>query len=185
MRNRIPFQGRNKLFVTISVLSLAATAYIIMSNNVVTAHESQKALLFPSSSKEDMAPGFSLPDLGGKTVSLSSFKGKVVILDFWATWCPPCRREIPDFVSLQKLYGSKGLQVVGVALDQPDKVKRFVIDNGMNYPVLIGTEDVVAAYGGISGIPTTYILDKKGRIVQRFEGFRSRETFESEVKKLL
>jgi peroxiredoxin len=82
-------------------------------------------------------------------------------------------------------YGSKGVQIVGIALDQPEKVKTFVRDNGMTYPVLIGTDEVSAHYGGVESIPTTFIIDKAGRIVKKFEGFRSMETFESQIKELL
>jgi peroxiredoxin len=185
MKKRVPVTKHTKVYITITLLALAAAAYVVVFNNSVSAREPQKAFMTPGGPAGEVAPGFTLPDLGGKSVSLSSFKGKVVILDFWATWCPPCRREIPDFISLQKQYGSRGLQVVGVALDELDKVKGFVAANGMNYPVLLGNDRVVESYGGISGIPTTYILDRKGRIIQRFEGFRSKETFESEVKKLL
>jgi peroxiredoxin len=130
-----------------------------------------------------MAPGFTLTDINGKSVSLSDFRGKVVILDFWATWCPPCKQEIPDFISLQKEYGPRGLQVVGVALDEPGKVQAFARQNGMNYPVLLGTQDLASKYGGIRGIPTTFVIDKTGKLVNKFEGYRPRSVFESEVKK--
>ncbi len=131
------------------------------------------------------APSFSLPDLGGRSVSLADFRGKVVVLDFWATWCPPCRREIPDFIALQKQYGTEGLQIVGIALDEPEKVQAFARQNGMNYPVLLGTDDVAMRYGGIEGIPTTFIIDRGGRIVNRLEGYRPRSVFEEEIRKLL
>jgi cytochrome c biogenesis protein CcmG/thiol:disulfide interchange protein DsbE len=131
------------------------------------------------------APGFALPNLNGKTVSLADFRGKVVVLDFWATWCPPCRREIPDFINLQTEYGSQGLQVVGIALDEPEKVQTFARQNGMNYPVLLGSDEVSMRYGGIEGIPTTFIIDRSGKIANRFEGFRPRAVFEEEIKKLL
>jgi peroxiredoxin len=137
------------------------------------------------STSSSAAPAFTLTDINGGTVSLSDFKGKVVILDFWATWCPPCKREIPDFITLQSEYASKGLQIVGIALDQPDKVRAFAQQNGMNYPVLLGTDQISALYGGIEGIPTTFILDKNGNIVNRFEGFRPKEDFEVEITKLL
>jgi cytochrome c biogenesis protein CcmG/thiol:disulfide interchange protein DsbE len=132
-----------------------------------------------------MAPAFTLTDLTGKSVSLADFKGKVVVLDFWATWCPPCRKEIPDFISIQGEYGARGVQVVGVALDEMPKVQAFVRDNGMNYPVLMGNDDVVARYGGIEGIPTTFIIDRKGKIVDRFEGFRPRSVFVNAITPLL
>lgn len=131
------------------------------------------------------APAFSLPDLTGKAVPLSDFRGKVVVLDFWATWCPPCRREIPDFIDLQRTYGPRGLQIVGIALDEPEKVEAFVRQNGMDYPVLMGSDEVAALYGGIDGIPTTFLIDRQGKIAARFEGFRPKSVFEEEIKKLL
>ena len=131
------------------------------------------------------APPFTLPDINNKQVSLSDFKGKIVILDFWATWCPPCKREIPDFIDLQKEYGSKGVQIVGIGLDDPGKLRAFARQNGMNYPVLLGTQDLALEYGGIQGIPTTFIIDRSGKIVSKFEGYRPRQVFEDEIKKLL
>jgi cytochrome c biogenesis protein CcmG/thiol:disulfide interchange protein DsbE len=107
------------------------------------------------------------------------------VLDFWATWCPPCRAEIPDFIDLQNEYGSQGVQIVGIALDEPEKVLAFARQNGMNYPVLLGSDEVSMKYGGIEGIPTTFIIDRDGKIVNRFEGFRPREVFETEIKKVL
>ncbi len=142
----------------------------------------------PASAAVEMrapAPGFSLADLSGKPVSLADFKGKVVVLDFWATWCPPCRREIPDFITLQGEYGPRGVQIVGIALDEPEKVHAFARENGMNYPVLLGSDDVSMRYGGIEGIPTTFIIDRSGKIVNRFEGFRPKSVFEQEIKKNL
>ena len=108
-----------------------------------------------------------------------------MVLNFWATWCPPCKREIPDFIDLQTAYGLRGVQIVGIALDEPEKVREFALENGMNYPVLLGSDDVSMKYGGIEGIPTTFIIDKSGKIVSKFEGFRSRQLFESEIQKLL
>ena len=139
----------------------------------------------PPSAEGGRAPGFTLEDIHGRAVSLSDFKGKVVVLDFWATWCPPCKREIPDFIELQSRYGARGLRVVGIGLDEPDKLKAFAEGNGMNYTVLMGTDDIAMKYGGISGIPTTFIIDRNGSIVNRFEGFRPKEVFESEITRLL
>ncbi|MBC7542371.1 MAG: TlpA family protein disulfide reductase [Candidatus Sericytochromatia bacterium] len=135
------------------------------------------------------AANFSLPNAdGGKPIKLSDYKGKVVILDFWATWCPPCRQEIPDFVSLQKQYGAKGLQIVGIALDQEgaDVVKPFAKENHINYPIALDTKSSVPAlYGGVRGIPTTFVIDRKGNIVKKFVGAESRAKFEAEIKALL
>jgi cytochrome c biogenesis protein CcmG/thiol:disulfide interchange protein DsbE len=131
------------------------------------------------------APQFTLSDMAGRPISLSNYRGKVVILDFWAPWCPPCRREIPDFISLQDQYASQGLQIIGIGLDQPNNVASFVQQYGINYPVAIGDDAISNLYGGISGIPTTFIIDKEGNISNKFEGFTNRTVFEEEIKKLL
>jgi peroxiredoxin len=170
-------------WVALAALVLLAGFYVLAGNS--TKPQNNQTSMLPPGEPIDMAPGFTLADLSGKSVSLSDFKGKVVILDFWATWCPPCKKEIPDFIELQKQYGSQGVQIVGIALDQPDKVKAFVQQNGINYPVLLGNDAITVKYGGIDGIPTTFVIDKKGKIINRFEGFRPKSVFEGEIKKLL
>ncbi len=133
------------------------------------------------------APAWKLQDLDGKTVQLSDFKGKVVVLDFWATWCPPCRAEIPDFIALQNQYRDKGLVVVGVSLDQggPGVVSSFAKSQGMNYPVVMGTDDVAALYGDIQAIPTTFVIDRSGKVVAKHEGETDKATFAGEITKAL
>jgi DsbE subfamily thiol:disulfide oxidoreductase len=133
------------------------------------------------------APDWELEDLDGKTVRSSDFKGKVIILDFWATWCPPCRAEIPGFVELQKKYQGQGLRIVGVSVDQAssDTVKSFAQKSGINYPVVLADTNVVTAFGGIDGLPTTFIIDGNGHIVKRHLGFTETSEIESEIKPLL
>jgi len=133
------------------------------------------------------APGWELTDLAGKTVRSSDFKGKVVILDFWATWCPPCRAEIPGFIELQKKYQAQGLAVVGVSVDQAgvDSIRSFVQKQGINYPVVLADEKIETAYGGIEGLPTTFIIDRAGRIVKQHLGFTEKAVIEMEIKPLL
>lgn len=112
------------------------------------------------------APAWTLKDTNGRTVRLADFCGKVVLLNFWATWCPPCRLEIPGFIALQEKYGSKGFVVVGVAMDEErDDVAAFVRRHGINYPVVYGDASVAISYGGVSVVPTTFLLGKDGRIV--------------------
>jgi thiol-disulfide isomerase/thioredoxin len=133
------------------------------------------------------APEWKLTDLNGKLVKFSDFRGKVLILDFWATWCAPCRVEIPHFVELQKQYGDKGLTVIGVSLDEQgsELVKKFVKRLGVNYPIVMGNEKVVQAYGGIDAIPTTFVIDRQGRIVSRHTGYDDKTVFEKEIQSLL
>jgi cytochrome c biogenesis protein CcmG/thiol:disulfide interchange protein DsbE len=144
------------------------------------------ALLGPQLRAEP-APDWKLQDLDGKTVKLSDYKGKVVILDFWATWCPPCRAEIPHFIELQKQYGAQGLVIIGMSLDEGGAkvVSDFAKAKEINYPVVIGTQDIATAYGGIEAIPTTFIIDAKGNIVNKYIGLTDKDVFEGEIKKLL
>jgi len=131
------------------------------------------------------APDFSLSDIRGKQVSLSEFKGKVIILDFFASWCSPCRQEVPDFVELQKTYGDEGLAIIGVALVSTGDAKNFAEEFGINYPVLVDDAKASSLYGPIRSIPTTFIIDKEGKIVKMYIGFRAKNVFESDIKKLL
>ncbi len=133
------------------------------------------------------APDFALQGLDGKTVHLSDFKGKVVIVDFWATWCEPCVIMIPWFISFQKQYGPKGLEIVGVAMDEEggSVVKPWAEKMKMNYHVVLGNEQVANAYGGIFGLPTTFIIDREGRIHARHFGLVSRDAFQKDLHDLL
>jgi cytochrome c biogenesis protein CcmG/thiol:disulfide interchange protein DsbE len=146
-----------------------------------------KNMATPGGAVGTAAPAFALPDLEGKTVRNTDLKGKVVILNFWATWCPPCRDEVPDFVRLQAKYRDQGLAIVGLSLDQggANDVRPFVAEYDVNYTMLIANQDVAESYGGVQGIPTTFVLDREGTIVKRFVGRVSAEAFEEAVRPLL
>ena len=133
----------------------------------------------------ETAPDFTLTDLSGNKVSLSQFSGKVIILDFFASWCPPCRQEIPDFISLQKSYGDKGFTMVGVALENVKEAKEFSAKTGINYPVLIDDGKVSIQYGPVRSIPTTFVIDKDSKIAKVYIGYRSKDVFENDIKVLL
>jgi thiol-disulfide isomerase/thioredoxin len=133
------------------------------------------------------APDFTLESLDGKTVSLSEYKGKAVLVNFWATWCGPCKIETPWLVELQKEYGSQGLQIVGVAMDDSgkDEIARFARDMGMNYPVLLGKEAVGEAYGGVPALPESFFISRDGKIVDKIMGIEGKSDIEAAIKKAL
>jgi thiol-disulfide isomerase/thioredoxin len=131
---------------------------------------------------------FTMKDVNGKDVTLSSLKGKVVLLDFWATWCGPCKIEIPWFIEFQNKYGKDGLQVVGVSVDDTiDKLKPFAAEMKMNYPILqgLGHDDVQDAFGPIWGIPVTVVISRDGKICAKHTGMSSKAAFEKEIKALM
>jgi peroxiredoxin len=139
------------------------------------------------SEKRQKAPNFSLQTQNGKVIELSKLKGKVVLMNFWATWCPPCRAEIPDLIEVYNTYKSKGFEIVGIALDEDgwSKVAPYIEEVKINYPVVLGSTKVVQQYGGIEAIPTTFIVDKKGYIVASQVGLLSKELLEQKLKSLL
>jgi len=133
------------------------------------------------------APEWTLKDPEGREVSSKQFAGKVVVVDFWATWCGPCVEEIPGFVALQNKYGKDGLVIVGVSLDRggPAKVKRFMEEHGMNYVVVMGNAEIGDAFGGFEAIPTTFLVSRDGRIVHRKTGAWEHAAYEELVKQHL
>ena len=157
----------------------------VTTNNQPAAANSQ-SVDNNTAASSNKAPDFTLDGPAGKKVSLSDYKGKVVIVDFWATWRPPCRKGIPDLVDLQTQFGNK-LAVIGISVDTDtrNQVASFAKSNNINYPVLFASPDVVQAYGNIESIPTTFIIDKNGNIVNQFVGLTPKEVFVNEIKKLI
>jgi peroxiredoxin len=133
------------------------------------------------------APDFELQSLDGKNVKLSDFRGKAVLLNFWATWCEPCKVEMPWFVELQKEYGPQGFQILGVSIDEggTDEIAKFAQKMGVNYPVLLGKEAVEQSYGGVGVLPTTFFIDRDGKLVAREFGLQSRSVFVDHIKESL
>jgi cytochrome c biogenesis protein CcmG/thiol:disulfide interchange protein DsbE len=172
------------------VLSLLIfTASIFGCNNSTSNAENKKVEIVPvanNNTKDQAAPEFTLYTLDGKEVKLSDYFGKVVILDFWATWCPPCRKGIPDLVSIQNEF-KDDLVVIGISLDQPSTIKnlkQFIEDYGINYPVVLGTQEVSSAYGNIQAIPTSFIIDQKGNINNKHIGLVLKSVLIKEISTL-
>jgi peroxiredoxin len=133
------------------------------------------------------APNFSLQNSSGKFVELAKLKGKAVVVNFWATWCPPCKAEIPGFLKVYDKYRTKGLEIVGISLDEKgwSVVKPFIQKYKIGYPVVLDNGEVASKYGEIRSIPTTFFIDKKGKIIDSHVGYMTEADFEKKIKKLL
>lgn len=132
------------------------------------------------------AAAFSLPDLDGKPLDLASYRGKVVLLDFWATWCTPCRAEIPEFVEYQNKYGGQGFQVIGISMDDDaTAVRPFYQQFKMNYPVAVGNAKLAESYGGILGLPVTFLIGRDGRIAAKYVGAADMQVLQRKLESLL
>lgn len=159
---------------------LAVVAIVFVGFLVIKTSQSSSNQLLPGR-------GVQLSTLDGTTTSLDAYAGKVIILDFWATWCPPCKKEIPGYISLYNRYKDKGLVIIGVTFESgsPTEIRQFAQQMGINYPLVLGNRDIMMAYGGITGYPTTYVIDRSGKIHQRYEGYRPDAVFEKDILMLL
>ena len=141
---------------------------------------------FASDATLRVAPDFTRTDLAGKSLSLRSYRGKVVLLNFWATWCGPCLVEIPTFEAWQNTYGAAGLQIVGISMDDDSApVKRAYEKYHLNYPVAMGDTQLGKLFGGVLGLPLSYLIDLDGRVVGRYQGELDLTQLESKIKSLL
>ncbi len=184
----------NSIIVTSLAIGTAFAAWTFCTSSsgrcgllsTALAEEPQLTQVSSRTGAEPVAPDWQLEGLDGKTVQLSDFKGKVVVLNFWATWCPPCRKEIPDLIALQTKYAND-LVVVGISLDENglSAVKSFVARTGINYPVVMGDQGTASAYGGITAIPTTFVIDRAGKIVGGIQGGADLAGFELAIKAVL
>lgn len=132
------------------------------------------------------APDFSLPQMNEQPLRLSSYRGKIVLLDFWATWCEPCQQETPRLIEFQNRYGSQGLQIIGVSMDDSAQpVREFVQRFRIDYPVVLGNADVGRAYGGVLGLPIMFLIDRNGRIRKKMVGATSASTIQQNIENLI
>ncbi len=154
----------------LSVLLLSVI--VVSSCTLESGNEDSGGEVFIALDKGEMAKDFTLPDLDGEKVTLSDLRGKVVLLNFWATWCPPCRKEMPSMESLHRKYGEKDLVILAVAIDRKGAkvAKPFVEENGLTFPVLIDRRGRVSDLYGVYAVPTTFVIDRNGTIVDKVQG---------------
>jgi len=180
---------RMKARWTIAALSALALALLTLNSSELWDFSARAAGrdACPANAKNANL-NFTLKDINGKDVKLSSLKGKVILLDFWATWCEPCKVEIPWFAEFQTKYGARGFQAVGISVDDTvEKLKPYVAKYKMNYPVLVGLnhDDVQNAYGPLWGIPVTTLISRDGKLCVKHSGLSSKQNFEKEIEALL
>ena len=167
-------------------LTIAATAVLLLGLCLFLGKRMEFGSQRSASKQHSVAPDLTLAQLDGAPLTLSSYRGKVVLLDFWATWCVPCRQEIPHFVELQERYRDRGLQIIGVSIDDsPDPVRTFAEQFHMNYPIVMGNAKIAEEYGGILGLPIAFLLGRDGRILKKHIGATAPEVFEKELAPLL
>jgi peroxiredoxin len=171
---------RNPMVLVVVALVVALMLY-------VGFHMARRSGSAPRIAKSTVAPDFSLESLDGKNIRLSDLRGKAVLLNFWATWCSPCKIEMPWFVELQNQYGAQGLQIVGVAMDDASKedIAKFAKDMGVNYPILMGKESVGDQYGGVPALPETFFIGRDGKMVDKIIGLKGKGEIEDAIKKAL
>ncbi len=172
--------------VVIIVVAMVVTLMLVFG--IQKSHHSSDQVESPGADlRGKLAPEFALQSVDGKTIRLSDFHGRPVLLNFWATWCEPCKVEMPWFVDFQKQYASQGLQVLGVAMDDasPSEIKKFAADMGVNYPIVIGKDTVGDAYGGVQFLPATFYIARDGKVVDKVFGIKGRGEIEDDIKKAL
>ena len=137
--------------------------------------------------QETIAPQFTLTDVNGRTVRLSDYHGKVVLINFWATWCPPCRAEMPDLVRLQREHGKEGLQIIGITYPPQKKtrVRTFARSVKVNYPIILGTRQIKARFSSDETLPLTVVINRDGKVSDIISGILLREEFDEKIKPLL
>lgn len=168
------------------VLGLAVAAYVGLQACAPANTAAEAASVRPAKDRKT-APAFTLKDSNGKPTTLAEYKGKVVLLNFWATWCGPCKIEIPWFVEFEQKYKDKGFAVLGVAMDEEgwEIVKPYITDKKVNYRVLLGDDATAQLYGGVDSLPTTFLIDKTGKIAGVHVGLVSKSEYDKDITTLL
>jgi thiol-disulfide isomerase/thioredoxin len=169
------------------LISLVIPSFNYDDNMIAKERRSIPLFDIDSSVDGEKAPDFELSTLDGEIIKLSDYVGKIVLLDFWATWCGPCRMAIPELVELQNEY-EDDLVIIGISLDQPytqQNLEPFIESYGINYPIVLGNIEVVEAYGNIRGIPTSFVINREGEIVNKFTGYVPKSYYVTEFNQLL
>jgi len=165
------------ILVAVAIIGAVAAVYSVRHHT---------APQFAMSASTHIAPDFTLPQLDGQELRLSSYRGKLVLLDFWASWCEPCRVETPHLIELQQKYRDRGLQIIGVSMDDsPDPARVFYQQFHMNYPVVMGNAKTGELYGGVLGLPSAFLIERDGRIYAKHIGATDPAVFEKEIATLL
>ena len=153
-------------------------ALLVLVVMFLGAGDVQAAKKMPSFSKKNVTDG--------SIVSSDAYKGKVLVVNFWATWCPPCRKEIPYLIKLQEKYREKGFSVIGISMDEGGRklVNKFITKLKVNYPVIIGNAKIARGFGGVIGIPVSFVVDREGNLVKRLDGYISEKVLDRELSKL-
>jgi len=165
---------------------IGIAAIVIVAGLYFVARNHGRPGIGATITEHSLAPDLSLPQLSGQQLHLSDYRGSVLLLDFWATWCDPCREEIPHFVELQNRYRDQGLQIVGVSMDDsPEPVRDFYRQFKMNYPVVMGNAKTGELYGGVLGLPIAFLIGRDGRVYSKHAGSTDIAVFEREITILL
>ena len=137
--------------------------------------------------QETVRPQFALKDINGRTVRLRAYRGKVVLINFWATWCPPCRAEMPDLVRLQREHARQGLQIIGITYppEKKSRVRRFARSLKVNYPIILGTRQIRERFSSEETLPLTVVIDRDGKVKEIISGILLRQEFDEKIKPLL
>jgi peroxiredoxin len=175
------------LVTPVRLSTAVAAALVCLLAGCGSSERSVKAATLKPDKDRHAAPDFALKDINGKVVHLADYRGKVVLLDFWATWCGPCKIEIPWFMDLERRNKDRGFAVLGVSMDDEgwEVVRPFLTELGVNYRVVMGTDSTVQEYGGVDALPTTFLIDRDGKIAAVHVGLASRKDFEDGVEQLL
>jgi peroxiredoxin len=176
----------NRLFVRFLQIGVTAACLGVVACSMYEADARFERVAVKDEGARKKAPEFALKDASGKLVHLSDFKGKVVLLDFWATWCGPCNIEIPWFMEFERKYKDRGFEVLGVSMDDGwDQISPFVAAKKINYRVLLGDDRTGDLYGSVEALPTTFVIDRDGRVASVHVGLSGKKEFEDAIEKLL